>query len=308
MSEVVAVAPWAWAVFTLAAAAAQTARNAMQRGLTGSLGTVGATHVRFLFGLPFAACALAAVVFATGASMPSLSGVFGGWLLLGALSQIVATALMLAAMQARAFVVAVAYTKTEPIQVAVFGIAFLGEIPTAIGAAAILVATLGVMMMSWPPREGSAAARGDWRPAMLGIAAGGGFALSAVGYRAAILSLDRAGPFVLNASTTLVCGLVVQTTLLSAWLLWRDRPVALEIFRHWRPSVLAGFMGALASQFWFLAFAIEPAAHVRTLGLAEILFAMVVSRRLFNQSMRPREWIGTALVCAAVVVLALGFG
>ena len=43
-----------WAVFTLIAAAAQTARNAMQRELTTSLGTVGATHVRFLFGFPFA--------------------------------------------------------------------------------------------------------------------------------------------------------------------------------------------------------------------------------------------------------------
>ena len=42
-----------WAVFTLIAAAAQTARNAMQRELTATLGTVGATHVRFLFGFPF---------------------------------------------------------------------------------------------------------------------------------------------------------------------------------------------------------------------------------------------------------------
>ena len=39
-----------WAVFTLIAAAAQTARNATQRELIATLGTVGATHVRFLFG------------------------------------------------------------------------------------------------------------------------------------------------------------------------------------------------------------------------------------------------------------------
>ena len=36
-----------WAVFMLIAAAAQTARNAMQRELTATLGTVGATHVAF---------------------------------------------------------------------------------------------------------------------------------------------------------------------------------------------------------------------------------------------------------------------
>ena len=51
--------PWLWVVFTLLAAAGQTARNAMQRELTASLGTVGATHVRFLFGFPFALLFLA---------------------------------------------------------------------------------------------------------------------------------------------------------------------------------------------------------------------------------------------------------
>ena len=56
-----------WAVFTLIAAAAQTARNAMQRELTATLGTVGATHVRFLFGFPFALVFLAGVMMVTGA-------------------------------------------------------------------------------------------------------------------------------------------------------------------------------------------------------------------------------------------------
>ena len=49
-----------WIPFTLLAAAGQTARNAMQRELTAALGTVGATHVRFLFGFPFALIFLAA--------------------------------------------------------------------------------------------------------------------------------------------------------------------------------------------------------------------------------------------------------
>ena len=61
---------WLWAVFTLIAAAAQTARNAMQRELTATLGTVGATHVRFLFGFPFALLFLAGVLIVTGAPLP----------------------------------------------------------------------------------------------------------------------------------------------------------------------------------------------------------------------------------------------
>jgi len=83
--------PWLWIVFTLLAAAGQTARNAMQRELTASLGTVGATHVRFLFGFPFALLFLAGVMFATGAAWPSPPPVFWPWLLVGALAQIAAT-------------------------------------------------------------------------------------------------------------------------------------------------------------------------------------------------------------------------
>ena len=47
------LAPWLWAIFTIIASAGQTVRNAMQRSLTASLGTVGATQIRFLFGFPF---------------------------------------------------------------------------------------------------------------------------------------------------------------------------------------------------------------------------------------------------------------
>ena len=67
---------WLWAVFTVdCAAAAQTVRNAMQRELTASLGTVGATHVRFLFGFPFAVVFLAAgdALRSTGAPAASAS-------------------------------------------------------------------------------------------------------------------------------------------------------------------------------------------------------------------------------------------
>src|SRR5207249_242070 len=94
---------WLWAVFTLIAATSQTARNAMQRQLTASLGTIGATHVRFLFGFPFALVFLAGVLMATGRALPQPGWVFWPWVIDGALAQVLATALMLAAMGDRSF-------------------------------------------------------------------------------------------------------------------------------------------------------------------------------------------------------------
>src|SRR6267378_247486 len=130
-----------WAVFTLIAAAGQTARNAMQRELTASLGTVGATHVRFLFGFPFALVFLVGVALSTGARVPHPPLAFWPWVIAGALAQVLATALMLAAMGGRSFVVTIAYIKTEPVQVALFGLILLGDAVTLGLALAILIAT-----------------------------------------------------------------------------------------------------------------------------------------------------------------------
>ncbi|MBN8921303.1 MAG: EamA/RhaT family transporter, partial [Rhizobiales bacterium] len=81
---------WLWALFTLIAAMGQTARNAMQRELTVSLGTVGATHVRFLFGFPFALIAIAIMVAVTGLPLPRPDVTFWPWVLVGSVAQIFA--------------------------------------------------------------------------------------------------------------------------------------------------------------------------------------------------------------------------
>jgi drug/metabolite transporter (DMT)-like permease len=288
-----------WAVFTLIAAASQTARNAMQRELTATLGTVGATHVRFLFGFPFAVVFLAGVAYVTGLPLPVPPNVFWLWVIWGAFAQIAATALMLAAMGERSFVVAIAYIKTEPVQVALFGLIVLGDRLTLPIAAAILIATAGVIVVSLKPGAGRST---SIRPTLIGIGAGTMFALSAIGYRGAILALQHPN-FVMAATFTLVVGLILQAVTLSAYLALRDMEVLRAIMRAWKPSMLAGFMGAFASQFWFLAFAIATAASVRTLALVEVLMAQAVSKFIFRQPTTPREAVGIVLIVAGVVLL-----
>jgi len=290
-------ASWLWALFTVIAAASQTVRNATQRELTTTLGTAGATHVRFLFGLPFAVLFLVGVVIASRQALPQPPISFWPWVLAGAVAQIAATALMLAAMNDRSFVVVYAYIKTEPVQAALFGLVFLGDTVTLPMAAAILIATVGVVVMALKP-----GATLGLRATLLGLAAGSMFALSAVGYRGAILSLGLPN-YLMAATYTMVVGLIVQVALLSFYLWLRDPGVIRAILRHWRPSMLAGFLGALASQFWFLAFALATAASVRTLALVEVLFAQGISTFVFRQATTPRETLGIVLIVVGVLLL-----
>ena len=289
-----------WIPFVVLASIGQTLRNAMQRGLTASLGTVGATHIRFLFGFPFSLIFLGLVLAATHDAVPTPLPAFWPWLVVGTMAQIVATALMLAAMNLRSFVVATAYTKTEAIQAAVFGFVFLGDQLTLLTTIAILIATAGVVVTAIKP--GGAEGFGDLKPTLLGLGAAATFALSAVGYRGAILNVPGA-TFVTASSFTLVLGLFLQTVTLSGYLVAFDRKTMFAIFRLWKPSMLAGFMGAFASQFWFLSFALTAVANVRTLALIEVLFAQGISHYSFKQKAAAREILGIALIVVGVGLL-----
>jgi drug/metabolite transporter (DMT)-like permease len=292
-------ADWWWIPITVWAAFAQTVRNAAQRSLTAELGTWGATLVRFLYGLPFAAIWLFAVYAFTGEKSPEINAKFLLWVFLGAVTQIIATGLLLRVMQERNFALGVAYSKSEVLQVALFAFVFLGDPLTIPLAVAIACGTSGVLFLTGGVQAGWAT-----RPALLGLASGAGFALASVGYRGAALALPGSG-FLIVAAFTLLVAQAMQTALLGGFLLLRNPGTVLKAAKQWRPSLLAGVMGAAASAGWFTALAIEPAAHVRTLGLVELVFSYAVSLKLFRERLSGREIAGMALLAAGVAAVTL---
>lgn len=135
---------------------------------------------------------------------------------------------------------------------------------------------------------------------LLGLGSGAAFALSAVAIRGGLLELETGGT-VLRATTGLVWSLGLQTVVLLIWLGLRQRAALFGSLQVWRASLFAGLMGAIASQFWFIGFALTAAANVRTLGLIEVVFAQLVSRRIFAEQVSGRERFGLGLI-----VLGLG--
>jgi drug/metabolite transporter (DMT)-like permease len=291
-----------WIFATLVAAGAQTARNAMQSSLTATLGTLGATQVRFVYGLPFAAVFLALAAAISGDAIPAPTMPFLAFTVGGAVAQIGGTALLLKAMRERSFSVATTFNKTEAVQVAIFGVVLLGEQLTLAAAAAIVVTTAGVVLVAAKPAFELGV--GGIRPVLYGIASGACFAIASVGFRGGILEVGE-GVYYLRAPTTLVWALSFQALLLGAWMTLFARRALLASFALWRQSLVAGFFGAFASQFWFLGFSLTAAANVKTLGLVEVLFAQVVAHRVFAQRATARELAGMGLVVAGVALLLL---
>lgn len=301
--------PYAWIPLVLWAALAQTARNAAQRSLVAQAGTLGATLARFLYGLPFAAAWVLALHAwpATAAALPHFTPGYFGWLMLGALGQLGATAFMLVAMKQSNFVIGVAFSKTDAMQVALFATLMLHEMPGWVTIAAIALATAGVVMLSLPAKALLAqpgARRGSGLAALYGLASGAGFALSAVGYRGAALQLPEVSPWLIGAWGVLWAQ-AAQSLLLGGWLRWHSPASLRAIATAWRVSAIAGCAGALASIGWFTAFALTSAANVRTLGMVEVVFSYLVSRRLMREKLSRTEQAGLLLVLAGLAAICL---
>lgn len=287
-----------WIPVTLVGALAQTGRNLAQAGLTRSLGTLGATQVRFLYGLPFALLFLGLTCLIGGVlpPVPSLRAL--AIIALGGLAQIGGTALMLATMERRSFAVSTAWLKTEPVLIAIGGALVLGDHLSVAQVAGIVIATAGVILTGW--RRG--AATGGIGPVLTGLAAAAGFGLSAIAFRAGILALGDAG-FFLRSMTALVLSLASQVVLLAIWLrLFRPGSMTATL-GQWRGSLAAGFLGAFGSAMWFTAFALATAAQVRTLALVEVLLAAVLGWAMRGETPSPRSLAGMAVIVAGVAVL-----
>ena len=298
--------PWTWIALVVIAAAAQTLRNAAQRRVSGTQGTLPATLVRFVFGLPFAGLWLWAVVAYLGVT-PDFNARFVGWVVMGALGQLFATALLLLAMTQRNFVVSVVFAKTEVVQLAVFSWLVLSDVLPPLSIAAVVVATVGVITLSTDtkgPKQVSFLRSLGTPAAGYGIASGTAFAISILGYRGAALAIPETPAFVAGAFG-LVCAQTLQSILLGTWLYFKQPGSLRALAGEWRISVAAGLLGTIASIGWLTSVALHAAAEVRALGLIEIFFSYAVSRKLLKEHSSVREIVGGVLIMIGVVTICL---
>ena len=75
-----------WVIFTIAAAATQALRTAVQRRMTPTLGNLGASYIRFSYAFPVAWAFSFLYISVTGTKLPDLPIEFWLWINLAALT------------------------------------------------------------------------------------------------------------------------------------------------------------------------------------------------------------------------------
>jgi drug/metabolite transporter (DMT)-like permease len=290
-----------WIPITAVAAGFQVARNAAQRSLMTGAGPWGATLVRFLFGLPFS-LVFVAVALAVTPAQPRFSLAFWLWSLLGAAGQVGATATLLLVMRRSSFALGTAFQQSGLPFAALMGLLFFHDHLRPLAWAGVLIATAGLVALSWPQRsEGPR----DWSAAWLGTLSGASFALCANAFRQAALALDPQH-HIPAALISVAAAQALQSAGLVAWMSLTQRPALGAALRSWRVSLGAGFFGAVASAGWFSALALSPAGPVRAVGVVEMPFAAIAGRRLFSEKVSLRQWLFGAVTAAGVVLAAVG--
>ena len=239
--------------------------------------------------------------------LPTPNSVFALYGAIGGLSQILATFLLLQTFHYRNFAVGTTYSKTETVQTVIVGMILLGEFPSAAAGTGIVISLAGVMLISAVKKTGSVR---DFlsgtleKPALFGLASGGLFGISAVCYRGASLALGS-GDFLARAGVTLVCVLVFQTLVMTAYLMVRDRAQIMCVFKEWRWTFWVGLTSMIGSAGWFTAMTLQNAAYVRALGQIELVFTLAASALFFREKTTPIEFIGIFLVVGGILTLLL---
>ena len=292
-----------WIIFTISGAFFQNLRSSLQKKLNKDLSIVASTYVRFAFALPFAIL----IFFLNFGNFEIISKIlkqtdFIYLTIIASIFQILFTFTLLYLFNFSNFVVGTSLSKTEVVQVAIFEYFLLKDKLNVFGIFGIIIATIGVIIISVKDLK-LFFSNFFSKTTFIGLLTGLFLGLSVVFFRAAALSLEDFSSNFDKAIITLFFGLIIQTFLISVYLLVYERSEFRKFRNNKLESCLAGLTGFLATLSWFFAFTFIQASFVRALGQVEIFFSFVSSKYFFKEKITKIEIIGIIIFVFGVTTM-----
>ena len=294
-----------WIIVTIFAAFFQNLRSSIQKKLNKEISTIASTYTRFAFALPLATF-LFFIYFRNFEIIKVIliQDKFIIYLLLGSLSQIIFTFILLYLFKFSNFMVGTSLSKTEVIQVAILEFFILEEKLNKFGASGIVIATLGIIILSIKDTK-LFFKNLISKTTLVGLISGFFLALSVVYFRAAALALDNFESNFEKALSTLFFGLLVQTTVLTIYIFLFEKDQFAKLYKNKFESFSAGVAGFLATISWFYAFTLIQSSFVRALGQVEIIFSYISSRYYFKEKIKLNEIIGVIIFIIGILILLI---
>jgi len=295
-----------WILLTLSAVVSQTIRNVFYKKLSGKLSSETITLCRFLFGLP-----VIIVGYLIGKSLYGgvriLSLEFFFWVVLFAVAQILATALLISLFHHKNFTVSITYVKSEAMFVTFLGIVFLSEQIPFLGWLGIIIAFLGLLLASFAKeRIGFTAIKKSFqrKSSYLGLLSGLLFAMAAIAVKSSFIFLE-AGQLFMKPVFILMFSYSFEVALLLPIIFLKRRDELSKILRDPRIPFFIGVFSAFGSFFWTFAYVLAYVAYVTIVGKVEFILSTLISIFYFNEKVYKNEVLGMVVMVVGIVLLIL---
>ena len=292
-----------WIVTSVMGAFFQNARSSIQKKLNTEMSLMASTYVRFAFSLPI----LFVVFFIYFGNFNYFiisvqNSNFITYVILASVLQISFTLLFLYLLKFTNFLIGTALSKTEVIQIAFFEFIILKDYLNFYALLGIMISTIGVIIFS--TKDLKNIINGFFsKSTVIGLLCGTLLALSVVFYRGSMEFLEFTNKNFDRALLTLFAATIIQTSLITFYLLIFEITEFKKIKSNIKLSSLAGFFGFSATISWFYSFSLVQAALVRAVGQIELLFSYVSSRFMFKEKVRYIEIFGIIIFIFGLILV-----
>lgn len=286
-----------WILFTLLAAFSQSWRNAFQSRLSKDMNVTGVTLSRFLWASPLAAFYLLSLYIYQPVSLPIFTTYSYLFIVGASIMQIIATGLMVVLFKQKNFAIGAGLAKSEAPVAAFLGVLFFGTSLSLLGWVGVAVGAIAVFMLSCPDGIRSL----SLKTALIGLACSTSFALTSLWIREASLTLDI--PFPHRAAWILLLVITLQTLVLVAYMLVKDRSTLKTMFTKPKLVVMTSIASFIGSLGWFSAMSLQTVPLVKTLGQVEVFFTMLISLFWLKERIKRKDILALILIAIAAVLV-----
>ena len=286
-----------WFVLAVGSALFQGLRNRVMKRLGHALDETINVWGRFTFILPFAAIG----VITTG--IPTLQS--GVWLycLLFALTQIAGTQFLALALNVAEISLVTALWKLSLLLLVVWGVVALGESPSPLGLAGVVLSVAGVYLLNVERARVSV-----WAPLVALVRdPGQRYTLGAAFFFAPSVIFIKKIALLSSPTFAVFMGYVFCSAIITPFAVYRSGRHFRQIGRHWWSFMALGAFAAISTWLGTAAYTMTVASYVEAVKQLEVMMALVIGYLVFGEGARVKLiWPGCVVMLIGLVLLILG--